>query len=99
MLFRRNHLVSPFCLNNMIIFAINMNTFFLIMLATVVLVAICFVAIGLQVFFSKKKKFPETEIGRNAEMRKRNIRCAKCEELEKCALKDIAECNADCRKS
>lgn len=75
-----------------------MNTFLLILLASLVLVAICFVAIGIQVFFSKKK-FPETEIGRNAEMRKRNIRCAKCEELEKCALKDIAECNADCRKS
>lgn len=88
-----------FVISIMINFAINMNTFLLIMLATVVLVAICFVAIGLQVFFSKKKKFPETEIGRNAEMRKRNIRCAKCEELERCALKDIAECNADCGKA
>ena len=79
-------------------FAINMNTFLLILLATVVLVAICFVAIGVQVFFSKKKKFPETEIGHNAEMRKRNIKCSKCEELERCALKNVAECNVDCLK-
>ena len=69
-----------------------MNTFLLILLVTIVLVAICFVAIGLQVFFGKRKKFPETEIGHSAEMRKRNIKCSKCEELERCALKDIDGC-------
>ena len=63
-----------------------MNTFLLILLVSVVLVAICFVAIGVQVFFGKRKKFPETEISHNAEMRKRNIQCSKCEELERCAL-------------
>lgn len=75
-----------------------MNTFLLILLASVALIAICFVAIGVQVFFGKRKKFPETEIGHNAEMRKRNIKCAKCEELERCALKNIAECNSNCGK-
>ena len=75
-----------------------MNTFLLIMLVSIVLVGICFVAIGLQVFFSKKKKFPDTEIGHNAEMHKRNIKCAKCEELERCALKDAIECVNDCCK-
>jgi flagellar basal body-associated protein FliL len=69
-----------------------MSTFLLILLVTVVLVAICFVAIGVQVFFSKKKKFPDTEIGHNAEMRKRNIKCAKCEELERCTLKSMGDC-------
>lgn len=75
-----------------------MKTFLFILLITVVLVAICFVAIGLQVFFGKKKKFPETEIGRNAEMRKRNIKCSKCEELERCSLKNAVECDLNCVK-
>ena len=75
-----------------------MNTFLLIMLVSIVLVAICFVAIGVQVFFSKKKKFPDTEIGHNAEMRKRNIKCAKCEEMERCALKEKLDCLGDCNQ-
>ena len=74
-----------------------MTTFLLIFVVTVLLVAICFMAIGTQVFFGKRKKFPETEIGHNAEMRKRNIKCAKCEELEKCALKDAVDCNVGCK--
>lgn len=65
-----------------------MSTFLLILIVSVVLVALCFVAIGVQVFFGKKKKFPETEISNNAEMRKRNIKCSRCDEFERCALKD-----------
>ena len=65
-----------------------MSTFLLILIVSVVLVALCFVAIGVQVFFGKRKKFPETEISNNAEMRKRNIKCSRCEEFERCALKD-----------
>lgn len=69
-----------------------MKLYLLILAFAVVLVAICFVAIGLQVFFGKRRKFPETEIGSNAEMRKRNIRCSRCEELERCALNGKHEC-------
>ena len=69
-----------------------MNTFVLILIMSVVLVAICFVAIGVQVFFGKKKKFPETEISNNAEMRKRNIKCSRWEEFERCALKERKDC-------
>lgn len=65
-----------------------MSTFLLILIVSVVLVALCFVAIGVQVFFGKRKKFPETEISNNAEMRKRNIKCSRCDEFERCALKD-----------
>lgn len=71
-----------------VILSIVMQTFLVILLVTLVIVAICFVAIGVQVFWGRKKKFPDTEIGRNAEMRKRNIKCAKCEELERCALSE-----------
>ncbi len=33
--------------------------------------------LGVQTFFSKKKKFPETRIGHNKHMRMRNIHCPK----------------------
>jgi len=69
-----------------------MSTFLLILIVSVVLVALCFVAIGVQVFFGKHKKFPETEISNNAEMRKRNIKCSRCDEFERCALKDTKDC-------
>jgi hypothetical protein len=36
--------------------------------------------LGVQTFFSKKKKFPETHIGHNREMRKRKIYCAQTEQ-------------------
>lgn len=36
--------------------------------------------LGVQVFFSKKKKFPETHIGHNKEMRKRKIYCAQTQQ-------------------
>ena len=69
-----------------------MSTFLLILIVSVVLVALCFVAIGVQVFFGKRKKFPETEISNNAEMRKRNIKCSRCDEFERCALKKPKDC-------
>lgn len=49
-------------------------------LAVLVLVAIAFVALGINILFFKKP-FPETEISRNKEMHKRGIRCAKSEEM------------------
>jgi len=39
------------------------------------LLAIAFIGFGVQVFFSKKKKFPDTKIGHNKEMKKRKIYC------------------------
>ena len=69
-----------------------MSTFLLILIVSIVLVALCFVAIGVQVFFGKRKKFPETEISNNAEMRKRNIKCSRCDEFERCALMEPKDC-------
>ena len=47
-----------------------------LIIVTVVLVALAFLALGISTFFSKKKKFPETHIGRNPAMRERGIHCA-----------------------
>ena len=45
-----------------------------------VLVTLAFIALGIRIFFIKGGKFPETEVGRNREMRKLGLTCAKCEE-------------------
>ena len=54
-----------------------MLAYLLIVLAVVV---ISFVFLGFNIFF-RKKSFPETEIGRNREMRKLGLTCPKCEEI------------------
>jgi len=46
-----------------------------LILISVALIGIAFVGFGVQVFFSKKKKFPDTKIGHNSEMKKRKIYC------------------------
>jgi hypothetical protein len=44
-------------------------------------IAFCVLCLEVKVLLSKKGKFPETEIGRNEEMRKRGITCAREDEL------------------
>ncbi|MFW5805277.1 MAG: hypothetical protein ACOCVX_01995 [Bacteroidales bacterium] len=51
---------------------------------SVVLIGFSVLGLGLQVFFSKKKKFPATHIGANKNMRKLGIRCASAEEGGAC---------------
>lgn len=46
----------------------------------IVLIALVFIGLGFNIFFLKKK-FPETEVGHNKEMRKRGIKCTRTEEL------------------
>lgn len=48
-----------------------------VLLLAMVLVLIAIAIMGFRVFFMKDKKFPETEVGHNKEMRKRKIYCAK----------------------
>jgi hypothetical protein len=57
----------------------KMEVFKLIGLA-VILMALMFIGLGFNIFF-RKKKFPETEVGHNKEMRKRGIKCARTEEI------------------
>jgi hypothetical protein len=42
--------------------------------------------LGVGIFFSKKKSFPETSISKNPEMQKRGITCAKHDEYKACGL-------------
>jgi hypothetical protein len=51
---------------------------YLILVLTVVVIS--FVFLGFNIFI-RKKSFPETEIGRNKEMRKLGLTCPKCEEI------------------
>ncbi len=46
----------------------------------IVLIALVVIGLGFNIFFLKKK-FPETEVGHNKEMRKRGIQCTRTEEL------------------
>jgi septation ring formation regulator EzrA len=56
-----------------------MLAYLIIVLAIVV---ISFVFLGFNIFF-RRKSFPETEIGRNKEMRKLGLTCPKCDEISK----------------
>ena len=51
-----------------------------ILLVAVVLTGVSFIGLGVNVFFRKDGKFPETEIGQNKAMRKLGITCVKCDE-------------------
>jgi|AntRauTorcE11897_2_1112592.scaffolds.fasta_scaffold21176_2 rRNA maturation endonuclease Nob1 len=48
-----------------------------LLLFSVLLVFIAISILGFKLFFMKNGKFPQTEIGKNKEMRKRGIYCAK----------------------
>lgn len=54
-----------------------------VLLLAIALVGISFVALGVNIFFRKEGKFPETEVGKNRKMRDLGISCAKCEEHRK----------------
>ncbi|HOY39066.1 MAG: hypothetical protein KBB11_05455 [Bacteroidales bacterium] len=55
-------------------------------LITLVLMAIAFLALGIAIFFGKKKKFPEGSISKNKDMQQRGITCVKHEEYHSCGL-------------
>lgn len=45
------------------------------------LMVIAVTAMGFNIFFRKNKKFPETSVGKNKDMRKLGLSCAKHEEI------------------
>jgi len=61
----------------------------IILLFAVLLVALAFLGLGFNIFFRKDGKFPEREVGKNRQMRKLNISCARCEELARYRKKKI----------
>jgi hypothetical protein len=54
-----------------------MLAYLMLVLAVVV---VSFIFLGFNIFF-RKKSFPETEIGRNKQMRKLGLTCPKCDEI------------------
>lgn len=53
-----------------------MSSIYIVILIAIVLVGIAVLGLGIGIFFSKKKKFPETHIGKNKAMQERGIHCA-----------------------
>ncbi|MCK4631521.1 MAG: hypothetical protein KAT40_08760 [Bacteroidales bacterium] len=51
-------------------------------LITGVVIAVSFLAMGISIFVKKNGKFPSFEIGKNKEMRKLGITCAKHDEIK-----------------
>jgi len=40
-----------------------------------IILALCFVGLGIQIFWGKRKRFPQYEVGENEEMQKLGIYC------------------------
>ena len=79
-----------------------------ILIAAVILIALCVFGLCFNIIFRKDGKFPETEIENNKEMRKRGIKCAKEDEMKLWGKKNpdgtptcdeggCASCGSDCR--
>lgn len=49
-------------------------------LITLTIVAIAILLLGVQTFFSKRKKFPHTHVGGNKEMAKRGVYCVQAQD-------------------
>ena len=54
-----------------------------VFLAAVILVGLCVIGLGFNIFFRKDGKFTETEIENNRNMKKMGIKCVKQEEMER----------------
>ncbi len=61
---------------------------------SIILLGIAFIGFATQILFknlilNKKGKFPQISIGKNKNMRKLGLRCAKCEEIKSCKTKKL----------
>ena len=52
------------------------------LLIVTVLVGLAFLGLGFNIFF-RKKLFPETELGKNKNMKALGLSCAKCDEMRR----------------
>ena len=79
-----------------------------ILIAAVLIIALCVFGMCFNIIFRKNGKFPETEIENNVQMRKRGIKCAKEEEMRlwgpkkadgtpECSEGGCSSCGSDCR--
>ena len=53
-----------------------------VLLLVLGLMSLAILAMGFNVFFRKNKKFPQSSIGGNKDMRKLGLKCAKHEEIK-----------------
>jgi len=53
-----------------------------VFLITIVLVALSFAGLGLNILFRKNGKFPQTEVGSNKNMKNLGITCTKQDEMK-----------------
>ena len=71
--------------------------FIKLILLVIGILSVAILAMGINVFF-RKKKFPDSSVGGNKELRKRGLRCARGEEI-KCrreidGLKSTSACDS-----
>lgn len=59
-----------------------MATLVTTLVLTAIVIAVCFIVIGLKIFFHPSHKFPETSAGHNPNMRKLGIMCPKVEDAK-----------------
>ena len=46
-----------------------------------IFIALAFVGLGVNIFF-RNRAFPETEVGKNSEMKALGLSCARCQEMK-----------------
>lgn len=56
--------------------------FLTVLLASLVIVSLAFLGLGLNIFFRKNGKFPDSEVGTNPNMKKMGLTCAKQDEIK-----------------
>ncbi len=61
-----------------------MNDILFTILPVAGLLGLAFIGFGINIFFRKNGRFPETSVGRNSEMRKKGITCVKHDEIRRC---------------
>ena len=73
-----------------------------ILIGSLIIVALAFLGLGLNIFFRKNGKFPDHEVGTNENMKKMGLTCAKEEESSSChsASRDCGlGCSCTCEES
>ncbi len=58
-----------------------MKEFYLLLAAATILMGMVFAGLSISIIIKKNGRFPVTSIGRNKEMRKRGITCARHDEM------------------
>ena len=59
----------------------------------IVLLGICFFGMAIRIIFHRSHKFPQTEVGHNAQMRKMGISCPKHDELKCFGKNGLSNCS------